>query len=68
MKVYINGEEREVPQGLSIKGLLEFLNIPIRNVGLAIAVNQTVVPKSQYEDVFLKEGDRIEIVHIVGGG
>lgn len=68
MKVYINGEEREVPQGLSIKGLLEFLNIPIRNVGLAIAVNQTVVPKSQYEEVFLKEGDQIEIVHIVGGG
>jgi sulfur carrier protein len=40
----------------------------VREVGFAVAVNEEVVPKSKYESHKLSEGDRVEIVHLVGGG
>jgi sulfur carrier protein len=68
MKLYLNGEELEVPEGITISGLIKSLNIQMREVGFAVAVNEEVVPKSKYESHKLSEGDRVEIVHLVGGG
>ncbi|MCS6956897.1 MAG: sulfur carrier protein ThiS [Aquificaceae bacterium] len=68
MRVLINGKEVEVDDGISLKSLLQMMQIQIRPIGLAVAVNEEVVPKSKYEEFKLKEGDRIEIVNIVGGG
>ncbi|MDQ7082060.1 MAG: sulfur carrier protein ThiS [Aquificota bacterium] len=48
--------------------LLELMEIKVREVGLAVAVNEEVVPKSEYRTRKVKEGDRIEIVQLVGGG
>jgi sulfur carrier protein len=68
MRLYLNGEELEVPEGITISGLIKSLNIRVREVGFAVAVNEEVVPKSKYESHKLSDGDRVEIVHLVGGG
>ena len=66
VKILVNGEERRVEPGLSIEGLLELLGVKGRPI--AVARNQDVIPRSDYPSVTLKEGDRIEIIHPVGGG
>ncbi len=68
MKVVVNGENREVKEGTTIMDLLEIMGVKFREVGLAVAVNEEVVPKSRYKDFKLQEGDRVEIVQLVGGG
>jgi sulfur carrier protein len=68
MRLYLNGEELEVPEGVTLSELIKSLNIQVREVGFAVAVNEEVVPKSKYESHKLSEGDRVEIVHLVGGG
>jgi sulfur carrier protein len=68
MRLYLNGEELEVPEGITLSELIKSLNIRVREVGFAVAVNEEVVPKSKYESHKLSEGDRVEIVHLVGGG
>jgi sulfur carrier protein len=68
MRIYLNGEELEVPEGTTISELIKSLNIQVREVGFAVAVNEEVVPKSKYEGYKLSEGDRVEVVHLVGGG
>jgi sulfur carrier protein ThiS len=37
-------------------------------VGLAVAVNEDIIPKSKYQEVFIKDGDCVEIIELVGGG
>jgi sulfur carrier protein len=68
MKIYLNGEELEVPEVITLSELIKSLNIRVREVGFAVAVNEEVVPKSKYESHKLSDGDRVEIVHLVGGG
>ncbi|MFN3870109.1 MAG: sulfur carrier protein ThiS [Aquificaceae bacterium] len=68
MKIWINGKEREVKEGISLLNLLEELGIQVKPVGFAVSVNEEIVPKSKYGEYLLKEGDRVEIVNIVGGG
>jgi len=68
MRIYLNGEELEVPEGITISELIKSLNLQVREVGFAMAVNEEVVPKSKYKSYKLSEGDRVEIVHLVGGG
>lgn len=68
MRIYLNGEELEVPEGITISELIKSLNLQVREVGFAVAVNEEVVPKSKYGSYKLSEGDRVEIVHLVGGG
>jgi len=67
-KIILNGEEREISKEMSVMELLKELGIQFREVGLAVAINEEVVPKSEYEKRTVKEGDRVEIVHLVGGG
>ncbi|HJU61629.1 MAG TPA: sulfur carrier protein ThiS [Candidatus Binatia bacterium] len=66
MKVRINGEEKEIADGLSIAGLLEELQI--RPGRVVIELNQDVVSRAAHGSTLLKEGDALEIVHFVGGG
>ncbi len=68
MKVIVNGKERFIKESVNIKELLRLLDIEFREVGLAVSVNGEVVPKSEYESTYIKEGDSIEIVQLVGGG
>ncbi len=66
MKLYINGEEREVPASQTVETLLRALGIDPRKV--AVERNLEIVPKSLYADIAVADGDRLEIVHFIGGG
>lgn len=66
MKVIVNGEEKEIPEGLTVVGLLNKLIIGKGRV--AVELNLDIVPKGRFGDTILKDGDRVEIVSFVGGG
>lgn len=66
MEITVNGENRLVAQGLTVAALLEELQIPMTRV--AVEVNLEIVPKAGYAEQALQDGDKIEIVHFVGGG
>lgn len=66
MQIVLNGEKTEQKDGLSIAGLLTQLGIGLERV--AVEVNLDIVPKARYDSHLLSDGDRIEIVHFVGGG
>jgi len=66
MQIVLNGEKTEQKDGLSISGLLTQLGIGLERV--AVEVNLDIVPKARYDSHLLSDGDRIEIVHFVGGG
>ncbi len=66
MKLFVNGEAAEMPEGATVAALLEQLGLPQK--GVAVERNREIVPKSAYWETRLAEGDRIEIVQFVGGG
>ena len=65
MRIYLNGELQNT-QAANIAELLAALGMEGRMI--AVERNLEVVPKSQYGDTELAENDRIEIVHMIGGG
>jgi len=66
MRVQVNGEMMEVPEGVSVDGLLEHLKV--KREYTAVALNREITLKTQYADTRLKDGDKIEIVRPMGGG
>ena len=66
MRVTLNGEQRELPEGLTVAALLAHLGVKAARV--AVEVNETVVTKDRYEAHRIGPGDAIEIVAFVGGG
>jgi sulfur carrier protein len=66
VKIHINGEEKEITEGLSIARLLEELQI--RPGRVVVELNRDIVCREAHGSTTLKEGDAIEIVHFVGGG
>ena len=66
MKVIVNGKPMELPDGLTVQGLLDSLKV--RREFTAVALNREVTPKAGYAVTTLREGDRVEIVHPMGGG
>ena len=66
VKVQLNGELREVPEGLTLAALLEWLGLPRDRV--AVERNLEIVPRTGWEVTPIQPGDRLEVVHLVGGG
>ncbi len=67
MNLVINGEEHTgLPAGLTVAALLKHLNLPERKI--AVERNLQVVPKSTFGKALLSDGDRLEIIHFIGGG
>jgi len=66
MKIQINGQDRDCPVPLSLQGLL--LELGMKTDRVAVELNQRIVPREEWASTSLKEGDRLEIVHFVGGG
>ncbi|RUM28059.1 MAG: thiamine biosynthesis protein ThiS [Aquifex sp.] len=67
-KIILNGEERKIPREMTVMELLEEIGVKFREIGLAVAINEEVVPKSEYTTRKVKEGDKVEVVQLVGGG
>jgi sulfur carrier protein len=66
MQVIINGEARQLVDGITVSLLLEELQIPATRV--AVELNLEIVPKADFAERTVQDGDKIEIVHFVGGG
>ncbi|MBK6797866.1 MAG: sulfur carrier protein ThiS [Acidobacteria bacterium] len=66
MEIILNGEPYQIGENRSIVDLVHLLNlVPER---LAIELNLDILPKSAWGETLLKPGDRVEMVHFVGGG
>ena len=66
MKIRINGEEKQIADGLSVNALLESLQI--RPGRVVVERNRDIVQRDSFGATILAEGDVLEIVHFVGGG
>ncbi len=66
MQVQVNGDGLELPTEATIADLIEHMALTGKR--LAVEVNEDIVPRSQHPDFRLNEGDRIEVVHAIGGG
>ena len=66
MTIRLNGDPHQVPGPLSVKALLEHLEIDARRV--AVELNTAVVKKAAYDSSVISDGDEVEIVNFVGGG
>lgn len=66
MNILLNGEERQLGQGATVALLLEDLSLSGKR--LAVELNEEILPRSQYGEYRLSDGDKVEIVHAVGGG
>ena len=66
MKVIVNGNDVELERDATVATLLSHLGLPM--TGIAVEQNKIIVKKDLYKSADLNEGDRLEIVHFVGGG
>ncbi len=66
MRVYLNGESKEVQGNPSLADLITRLDLPAPRI--AVELNREVVRRSAWGETILHDEDRIEIVHFVGGG
>jgi len=66
MNVTVNGEPRACPEALTLGELVRELGL--EKSPIAVELNREVVPKGRHGETLLREGDRLEIVTLVGGG
>lgn len=66
VKLTVNGDQRDLADGATVIALLEELELAGKFV--AVEVNRELVPKARHAERVLAEGDRVEIVTLVGGG
>lgn len=66
ISVRINGETREFDQPLTVREILS--DLAIKEGTVAIAVNESVVPKAEWDKILIQDGDRVEIIRVVAGG
>jgi len=66
VEVIVNGEIRRFPDGMTVAQLLK--DMALTDKRLAVEVNREIVPRSTHDAHRLQAGDRVEIVHAIGGG
>ncbi len=66
MQIFLNGETRQIADNCSITALVKELNL--ENKRLAIEVNLEIIPRSKFDSYILVEGNKVEIIHAIGGG
>ena len=66
IKIIVNGKLLMINSNFSVKNLIEKLKTPINKV--AIELNEEIVDKKKISKIILKNKDKIEIVHFIGGG
>lgn len=66
MRIQLNGEPREIADGMTIRGLLDTLDLG--NGPVAVERNAVIIPRAEHASTLLSEHDSLEIVQFVGGG
>ena len=66
IKITVNGKQIQVITNFSLRNLITKLKIPLNKI--AIELNKKIIDKKRISKIFLKKGDKIEIVHFIGGG
>ena len=66
MRIQLNGESLELPDGETVAALIARMDLTGRRV--AVELNLDIVPRSQHADTILHDGDNVEVVHAIGGG
>ena len=66
MQLFINGKPQNLPEPLTLSQLIEHLGM--KGDRVAVELNREIVSRSHWQETQLREGDRLEIVHFVGGG
>jgi sulfur carrier protein len=66
IEIILNGQPHQLSENISISNLLSQLEL--QNKRLAVEVNNELIPKSHHATHYLKAGDKLEIVHAIGGG
>ncbi|GAB2789338.1 sulfur carrier protein ThiS [Halomonas shantousis] len=66
MQIQLNGEMQAFDTELTVSQLIDRLGLRGRRI--AVEVNEDIVPRSEHDDTRLTQGDRVEIVHAIGGG
>ena len=66
MQITVNGQSQSAADGVRLPGLIEGLKLGPRR--LAVELNGEIVPKSLWPETQLRDGDKLEIVHAIGGG
>lgn len=62
----VNGDERRINESVNLASLLQNLELPLQRI--AVELNRNVVRRGDWETIEIKDGDKLEIVHFVGGG
>lgn len=69
MTITVNGTARDdVPEGTTVEGLLDLLDLAQRDRGVAVAIDAEVVPRSAWGTTLLSDGDAVEVLVAVQGG
>lgn len=66
MEIHLNGEARDVDAALDLAQLVEALSLPSKRI--AVELNGDVVCRADWSQTRVSDGDKIEVVHFVGGG
>jgi sulfur carrier protein len=66
MRLFVNGELKSCDEATSLTALIEQLGM--KGDRVAVELNRDIVPRARWADTLLHDGDRLEIVHFVGGG
>ena len=66
ISIHLNGKQQDVPEGLTLAGLLAWLKLPADRV--AVERNLGIVPRGLWQQTAIQADDRLEVVHFVGGG
>ena len=66
MRVTLNGETRDLREGITVSDLIAELGLVQRRI--AVELNRGILPRDDYPQRLLREGDVLEIVHFIGGG
>ena len=66
MKVTVNGKEREFEDSTTLSEMLKRLDLDV--TGMIIEKNLEVMSRSEYNNIILKDGDKVELIRLVAGG
>ena len=66
IKITVNGKQIQVISKFSLKSLISKLKMPLNKI--AIELNKKIIDKKRISKIYLRKGDKIEIVHFIGGG